>query len=752
MKYSLGFMNWCSHDPAASIVQYDQFKGTINYITAEEGFFSRRKKSYHFPLRSIKYCLDWFGITMADIDVISLDYMDHERVFRTSDNYRLLVGDFIKSKLKIHERTKVIFCDTHHLAHAYAAFLPSGFKQSTVVIIDRLGSKQQTHSVYSANGNDGFQTMFEQKGTGIGLVYSLVTNLLGWDYGEEGKTMGLAPYGKDYDQIDSKLPKFKGHRSGLIVDYSHLVTRSPSPEFRCDFTSLGAVDDIYSRECTRIAYLLQQETEESIMHIVKESIKLTGIPRVCLAGGVALNCVANEIVAQMPEIETLFVPPAAGDSGVPFGLALHGMNNLNDEFIQTYLDTVGSKKYFPFSNDKNSSKCGLTEVKALLKKYHIEPVEYSPELIAEYLADSKVVCLCTEGIEHGPRALGHRSILADARNPKMKEIMNEKIKHREGYRPFAPIVLAEHFSEYFISPSGCHEYMLRAVECNEYACKTIPSVVHIDNSARVQTVEKRVGKVWEILEKFKQLTGVPVLINTSFNDNNEPIVFDAIDAFCCFLRTQADTLIVEDEVYLRTEFNNADLLLSDMKALQAERIRNNMADSLNELTGIGRLDFPELKRFLRMNLELSKYHKKYKTLDRLQSYLTSRDRTRPLLLDEYHEAMIKELTGIIGISFASIADDVYVLEDSVTSIENIRDCSDVILYNLSAIACNPFTKNLFADKHNLWWFYDISDIPAEVISSCEESSSIVGDIEMILNSYETDLERTIDDQFAELDV
>ena len=188
MKYSLGFMNWCSHDPAASIVRHDSSRGIIDHISAEEGFFSRQKFAYHFPLRSLQYCLDYFDIGMDEIDSITLDYMEHRRVFRTADRYRLLMGDFIKSKLCIPASTEVKFCDTHHLAHAYTAFLPSGFTNATVIVIDGVGTEQQTHSVYRGSRERGLELIFEQRGTGIGLLYWLVTEQLGWDIGEEGKT------------------------------------------------------------------------------------------------------------------------------------------------------------------------------------------------------------------------------------------------------------------------------------------------------------------------------------------------------------------------------------------------------------------------------------------------------------------------------------------------------------------------------------------------------------------------------------
>ncbi len=750
MQYSLGYMNWCSHDPAACVVEYDKKRNTIKYISAEEGSFSRRKKSYHFPIRSIQYCLEYFNISLEDIDVLSLDHMDHPRVHRTSDNYRLLVGDYIRSKLKITDRTKINFCDTHHLAHAYTAFLPSGFSSATVLIVDGLGSQQQTHSVYKANRESGFETVFEQKGTGIGLLYSLVTNLLGWDYGEEGKTMGLAPYGRDKATIDSSLPDLTGHRDGLLVDFSNVITRSPSPGFRCDFDLPSGEIDIYRDEYTRLAYLLQRETEDTILHLVREAIRKTGETRLCLAGGVALNCVTNELVANLTEVEDMFVQPAAGDSGIPLGLALQGLSSDNEEFLDRYLDQAGGQKFYSFSSDIGSATSGLSIIRPILEAHSVGSHEFSERVVAEELADSKVVCLCTEGIEYGPRALGHRSILSDARNPEMKAIMNEKIKHREGYRPFAPVILAEYFDQYFISNSIEHDYMLRAVDCVSSSREIIPSVIHVDNSARVQTVTNEVGKLHGILEAFHELTDVPVLINTSFNDNNEPIVFDAVDAVCCFLRTHADILVLEDEMYFRSEIANSEALLVEVLDIQKERIQNRMEKALRSLTSVGHTSRRQMEHFLRTNLNISNFYREYASLDRLCSFLSSRENSRLLVVDEYHRKLLEDLLGETNLGVAYTDLSLAIVEDTIHGIQYLPDSADVLLYNLAALYHNPFTEEYFLEKPDLWFFYRNADklilMPTRLPIDLSEGTSL----DRILHSYETDNASSIDQLFVEL--
>ena len=187
-RYVMGFMNYCSHDPAACLIKINDKGEFVDYIFSEEGFHSRRKRSYHFPLRSAKYCLDYFGIEFKQLDAICLDYMDKKKINRTSDNYRLLIGDYLRANLNISNKTEVFFCDSHHLAHAYSAFLASDFEESGVLVVDGLGSEQQTHSIYQAN-ESGIKLINMQEGTGIGALYTLVTRHIGFESGEEGKTI-----------------------------------------------------------------------------------------------------------------------------------------------------------------------------------------------------------------------------------------------------------------------------------------------------------------------------------------------------------------------------------------------------------------------------------------------------------------------------------------------------------------------------------------------------------------------------------
>ena len=222
-------MNYCSHDPACCIVRLEGNK--LDLISAEEGFLSRKKKSYHFPIRSMKYCLDYFDISIDNIDVLMLDFMDEERPIKTSNNYRLLIGDFIRSRLRI-KKDKIKFVKSHHYAHALTAFWPSPFEEAAVLVIDGLGSRQQTTSIFSFTQEGTQKLIFEQVGNGIGTLYSLITEKLGFEAGEEGKTMGLAPYGRNVQSSDLKSNLFQGTYSDFVVDYSSFVNRHPSPSLK----------------------------------------------------------------------------------------------------------------------------------------------------------------------------------------------------------------------------------------------------------------------------------------------------------------------------------------------------------------------------------------------------------------------------------------------------------------------------------------------------------------------------------------
>lgn len=737
-KYFMGFMNFCSHDPGAALVKIEN--GNFEYIFAEEGFLSRRKKSYQFPIRSIEYCLNHFGIKIDQVDRFILDYMNEKTFFRTSNNYRLLAGDFIRSKMKINPE-RISFIKSHHLAHAYTAFYPSGFEDATVIIVDGLGSDNQTHSIYSANRHNGIKLLHQQSGTGIGSIYSMVTKKLGFASGEEGKTMGLAPYGAGADEIDNMLPSFEGDYDGLTVDYSLQMRRSPDKALRISLNTCTDKQQIYDPYFTRMAYNLQKETERCLVHLVKEAVQRTGISNVCLAGGVALNCVANGIIQNLDSVNQLFVYPASGDTGIPIGLALYGAEQDTCEWAQVISSKESIEKLSkPFSEDGAPLFSRVVSpYEKILADHAVNPQEFSAKVIAQRIADGEIVSFYQDGIELGPRALGHRSFLADPRSAKMKEIMNEKIKHREGYRPFAPMILKEHFNEYFIHPTDNHPYMLQAPMCRDKAKNEAPAIVHVDGTARVQTVTQDNGRVHEVLTEFYKITGVPILINTSFNDNNEPIVFTCLDALCCFGRTNADILVVNDSWFKRADISSIKLFINDSEVAQ-QKIRDEYFETAikSNTTIDSSTQSKVLTHFFDYNAQLTSANRSEGLHLRLVKFLYSRDIKRTLYLDQYHFDFLNSMFENISGTFQAQIPNFKIVNDTLQAVDDITDNSDVLLYNFS-----QFDHG----KQDLKVFYDTGDRMLAPLQSRSTTDIDKNALQVLMESYENDRSKTIEEFF-----
>lgn len=753
VKYSMGIMNYCSHDSACALMRVDNNK--IDLIFAEEGFLSRKKTNYQFPLRSMKYCLDHFGIKIDDIDVLMLDYMDEKRTFRTSNNYRLLIGDYIRSRLKI-DKQEIKFVKSHHYAHALTAFWPSMLSESAVLVVDGLGSQQQTHSVFYMNDKGLVDRVFEQKGTGIGELYSLVTKILGFGAGEEGKTMGLAPYGKDLSPSDLQLPSLSGRYSGFTVDYSEIVDRHPSPKFKVNLRKPKNKKEVYQPYFSRLAYELQSETEKCLTHLAKEALNVTASKNLCFAGGVAFNCVANNHIQNLKQIENFWVQPASGDSGIPFGLALAGLEEIGFDLAELMTSDNRKKLSIPYSRDRKPLATDIEhKLETLLRNYEIKLRPFESTEIAQRISEKKIVGLYSQGIELGPRALGHRSFLGDARLPEMKDILNSKIKHREGYRPFAPIVLKQDFSSYFISPTNNHPYMLQAPICKERAIHEVPAICHVDHTARVQTITADNGKVFEILSAYKRITGTAVIINTSFNDNDEPIVFTKLDALNSFLRCNADTLVLEDAYINREDIADIDSLKIDAEKLQQLIMDEYYMMALEELTSINQvssqLQNSQLRDFISFNARLSKTFSTDRLHLKLVDYLLKRDPRRLLVLDEYHYELISVFADLIGKNINSMLEYHLLINDHLGDIGSIPEDSDFMLYNLSAYYHNAFTRGNFNNSETLYSFYELNDkkIQKEMFFKvCNQSP--VGINEQIMQSYEHSKKTSIDDFFSQL--
>ena len=752
--YSMGIMNYCSHDPACALIKIEN--GNFDYIFAEEGFLSRRKKSYQFPIRSIKYCLDYFNIDLERVDVLMLDFMDAKRTYRTSHNYRLLVGDFIRSRLNI-SPDKIHFVRSHHYAHALTAFWPSAFTDAAVLVVDGLGSEQQTHSIFHMDSYGRQDLIFEQKGVGIGTLYSLITAALGFESGEEGKTMGLAPYGRNFSDIDLKLPSLSGSYDGFVTDYSKQIYRNPTPTLRFNVNPIVAKEDVYEPYYSRLAYNLQEETERCLTHLAKQALTATFTKNICLAGGVALNCVANNKIQSIEGLEGLFVQPAAGDTGIPIGLALAGLEIGGFKLSELLTREVRDKLAVPYSADYSPlSKLCDARLNEVLDKNKVVKSAFDSNDIATKISEKNVVALFSGGIELGPRALGHRSFLADARNSEMKDILNSKIKHREPYRPFAPIVLEEDFHLYFSSACDKHPYMLQAPTCKEHALTVVPAICHVDGTARVQTVGYNLGKVREILESYKNLTGVSVLINTSFNDNNEPIVFTKIDALISFLNCNADILVLEGDVIVRSAIPNILSLRAELLEIN-EKLRNQYFKSaLGTLTTINEdTSSDELFNFLKFNAELSNVYRKERIVIKLIDFLSMRDKSRILYLDDAHLNQIRKLAKMMGTSAEALMGVVCIVEDNYYAAKTMRDDSDFILYNFSAFYFNEHLRLENDSFASLTSFYNLEDKRLNLNFDFVSQLSTDGDrycIEEICSTYENNLSMSIENLFLKIGI
>ena len=563
------------HDAAAALV----VDGEV-VAAAQEERFSRIKNDASLPVEAARFCLETAGITIADVDHVVF----YEKPLRKFE--RILVGhlrafprslaQFSRSMTKWLEQRlwtksdlvralgcapeRVLFCD-HHLSHAASAFLCSPFQSAAVVTVDGVG-EWATTSIYRARtGPQGssIELLKELRFPhSIGLLYSAITAYLGFEVNEgEYKVMGLAAYGEDrHADAFARLCRI-GDDASLEIDtryfsYHRHPTRSFTPLLEellgparrpgADLDPLAV--DSESRRYADIAASLQAFTERYLLALAREAHRLTGETRLCLAGGVALNCVANRRIADEGPFEELFVQPAAGDAGGALGAALwathvvHGLPRgapLRSAFL--------GAAYAPADIARFLDDCGIA---------HRAFDDHGTlcDEVARRLDDGEVGGWFQGRFEWGPRALGGRSILADARQPGMREKVNRKIKFREGFRPFAPAVLAAEASRWFDLPRGRADhltpFMCSVAPVTEEGRARLPATTHVDGTARVQRVDEAESPGFHaLLEAFRARTGVGVLLNTSMNLKDEPLCASPAEAYGVFVRSDLDFLVLE---------------------------------------------------------------------------------------------------------------------------------------------------------------------------------------------------------------
>ncbi len=441
----------------------------------------------------------------------------------------------------------------HHVIHQRQAFWQSGFEEAAVLTIDTCGEKlsridnRQICGTISVMERTGKQQVFKEflfPESSLGIIYALINHHIGFKQGQEGKTMGLSAFGNDefYNKIK---PFLTLHDDGSFS----FLNREDLMTAMSTYTPARAYS--WTSELTQkhrnIAYAGQAIVEEVLKNAFEAALRITGQKNLVYAGGVALNSVANEIAIRHAKPENIYISPNPSDTGQSLGAAVYGAYEL--------------AKWQPSTtelNDYLGPSYTAQEIEEAVKatKYHYEKVEDDVQKIAQCLANGYIVGRFTGGAEFGPRALGNRSILADPRREDMKDYLNSKVKHREGFRPFAPSALEEHASEWF-DVEGNSPFMLRVVPIHESKVNQIPAVAHVDNTARLQTVSKNYNpSYWELINAFKELTGVPIVVNTSFNVAGKPIVETPLHAVECFELTDIDIIYFDNWILSKKPLSN----------------------------------------------------------------------------------------------------------------------------------------------------------------------------------------------------
>lgn len=579
------------HDSAACLVQDGKIAAA-----AQEERFTRKKHDFGFPENAIDFCLESCNITSKDLDhVVFYDkpFIKFERILETYLAYAPLgINSFLKSiplwikdklwmkeniKIKMHNFKGKILFPEHHESHAASAFYPSPYEEAAILTMDGVG--EWTTTSYGFGRGNKIELMAEMKFPhSLGLLYSAFTYYAGFKVNSgEYKVMGLAPYGepKYKDIILNELIDLKEDGSfRLNMKYFNYCVGLTMTNGKFDRLFGGPPRKPESRLTQRemdLARSVQEVTEEIMMRMARHVHKETGMKNLCIAGGVALNCVGNGKLLKEGPFEKLWIQPAAGDAGGAIGCALFvwhkylGMDrkadNISDSQYGSYLGPTYS----------NSTIKEFLDAGKIQYKYLKDDELFDTS--AKLLAKENVIGWFQGKMEFGPRALGARSIIGDARSQKMQEKMNLKIKFRESFRPFAPSVIREDVSEYFelngespymllVAPlkenkrrkMSIEEEKLFGIEKLNIVRSDIPAITHVDYSARVQTVEEdKNPRYYKLIKAFKKITGCSVIINTSFNVRGEPIVCSPEDAYRCFMRTNMDYLVMENYILNKKE-------------------------------------------------------------------------------------------------------------------------------------------------------------------------------------------------------
>lgn len=553
------------HDAAAALLRDGRL-----LAAAEEERFTRRKHDFEFPQNAIDFCLRTGGIEARDLDYVVFfekPFIKFERLLLTSlqgfpRSYRLFreamltwLGDKLWIKQLIQKRLgalpeRILFSE-HHLSHAASAFFCSPFDEAALLTVDGVG-EWTTASLGVGRGREIRLVREIRFPHSVGLLYSAFTAFLGFEVNEgEYKVMGMAPYGvpRYVDEVH-KLVRLNGDGSfELDMDYfafHHSTHRTFSRKFETLFgppRSPKADVDRPDQHYADIAASIQFVTEEILLAMARALQRDSGLRKLCLAGGVALNSVANGRIARETAFDEVYIQPSAGDGGGAIGAALYA-----------YHTVLGKPRRFvmehAFWGEEHPAEATERFLRRESIRYaRIDDEERLIERVVDRLQAGNVVGWSQGRFEWGPRALGNRSILADPRRPGMKDLLNAKIKFREPFRPFAPSVLEERAAEYFVLPDAARHYparfMLYVVDVRNEKQAVIPAVTHVDGTSRLQTVNQALSpRYHKLVQTFGKATGVPVVLNTSFNLQGEPIVNTPAEAFNTFNQSGMDVLVL----------------------------------------------------------------------------------------------------------------------------------------------------------------------------------------------------------------
>jgi len=584
------------HDSAAAILVDGEIRGAV-----QEERFTRQKHDYSFPTNAITYCLEHVGIEPSQLDYVCFydkPLLKFERLLETYLAYaplgfrsfakamplwlgsKLHLAKLMRKGLQNEYKRRFIF-SKHHESHAASAFYPSPHEEAAILTLDGVG-EWTTMSLGSGHGNRIQLTHGMRFPHSLGLLYSAFTYFTGFKVNSgEYKLMGLAPYGEPkYSQLMlDKLIDLKADGS-FRLDMSYFrycqgLTMTSRKMNRLFGRGPRNPEAALSESDMDIAASIQAVTEEIMLRTARHLYEMTKLDNLCMAGGVALNCVGNGRILREGPFKNVWIQPAAGDAGGALGAALFAWHQL-----------LGKERVVDGTNDlQKGSLLGPSYTTAQVSQvlddlganYTILNDENElAETVASHVADEMVVGLFSGRMEFGPRALGSRSILGNPESREMQSTMNLKIKFRESFRPFAPVVLREHVHKWFqMRVNEDSPYMLlvapvlaeHRIEQNsavekgldrlKSARSMVPAITHVDYSARVQTVDKvRNERLYSIIHKFYEQTGCPMMINTSFNIRGEPIVCTPQDAFRCFMGTDMDVLVMENSVLLKKEQQN----------------------------------------------------------------------------------------------------------------------------------------------------------------------------------------------------